>query len=229
MRCVRCGVEAHEYGTDGLSYCRNCLFYGMNQQCWKCRMYLPTTELQLFKGQWTCQYCILDLRDADRRISERERLSDEKRRKDDDNILEKVRQQERCERCGRDLITVFWLNGKKLCGTCFDASRDELGGVGPERPPMMPYKIKEKEESKNRFVVAIENKIGDFLNLFGLSGRKEKEKEKSKKMTAFNQKDGKPEERIMPFIFTSMKPIHEEKLKSKKIKRKRVNQKVNKN
>src|SRR3989338_1947758 len=109
MLCTRCGAEAHDYGADGLVYCSSCLFYGTTKSCWKCRMYLPAGELQTFKGQLTCPYCIMDLKDEDRRIEERSRV------KERDNYASQDQLVEHCERCGRELNTVYYLNGKRLC------------------------------------------------------------------------------------------------------------------
>lgn len=79
-------------------------------------MYLPASELQQYKGQFTCPYCIMDMRDEDRRIEQ----SVTKKPK-----VEILAYNERCERCGRDLeARVYIVNGKKLCKSCVDAEKN---------------------------------------------------------------------------------------------------------
>src|SRR5512143_3467213 len=129
--CSRCGrVTELEYGPDGLGYCTSCAFYGMNKQCWRCRMYLPSAELQQYRGQLTCPYCIQDLRYADTRAEE---YHEEKHK------LEVIQYPEQCERCGRDLEgRVYIWNGKKLCKKCMEDEQDSkwgLVGGGPMHAP----------------------------------------------------------------------------------------------
>jgi len=80
-------------------------------------MYLPATELQQFNGQWTCPYCIMDIRDEERKRDEPK----SKRPK-----LDVLPYPERCERCGRDLEgIVYLLNDRKLCKSCLDEEKDK--------------------------------------------------------------------------------------------------------
>jgi YgiT-type zinc finger domain-containing protein len=118
------------------------MFYGLNRQCWKCRMYLPSSEMQQYRGQWTCPICIQDMR------SEERRSRDYGRGKERFRVLAVP---EYCERCGRDLTTVYILNGKKLCSSCVSAEQENWGlvGGGPsgakQRISVTPIKAKKKE------------------------------------------------------------------------------------
>jgi hypothetical protein len=80
MGCARCGREC-----TGM-YCDSCKFYEMNDQCWRCRMYLPKVELQQWRGQIYCPYCIQDLR-SEELESERRRNSDSSGIKGDDAVF----------------------------------------------------------------------------------------------------------------------------------------------
>jgi len=125
--CIRCGQEAHQYGSDGLPYCDSCSFYGLNKQCQRCGMYLPTLELQMYNGQWHCQYCVMDIRDAERRSTESYSKTERK--------SEQYAKRENCERCGVDLQNImYYFNGRKLCGTCLETERGQTDYTSP--PPM---------------------------------------------------------------------------------------------
>ncbi len=166
--CSRCGrVSELDYGPDGLGYCSSCSFYGMNRQCWRCRMYLPASELQQYKGQFTCPYCIQDLRDADRRAAESPR---------EKPVIEVYHIPEQCERCGRDFEgRVYIWNGKRLCKKCREDEQESkwgLVGGGPMHAPMR-VSLKPEEERKNRSV--IEMAISELLITLRLKKRPVKE------------------------------------------------------
>ncbi|VVC04755.1 Uncharacterised protein [Candidatus Bilamarchaeum dharawalense] len=80
-------------------------------------MYLPASELQQYNGQFTCPYCIMDMRDEDRRRNEVHI---------DRPKIQELVYSETCDRCGRDLEgRVYILNDKKLCKTCLDSEKDK--------------------------------------------------------------------------------------------------------
>ncbi|MEW6036185.1 MAG: hypothetical protein AB1529_06235 [Candidatus Micrarchaeota archaeon] len=165
--CTRCGMKSEmEYGADGLPYCSSCIFYGLNRQCWRCRMYLPASELQQYKGQWACPYCIQDMRDADRKAEE--------------HIVEKPKLEvlsypETCERCGRDLKgRVYIWNDKRLCRNCVGDEQEKWGLVGGG-PMGAPYKVSLEPENRRKRRGFIETAIGEFLVLLGLKKRKKLE------------------------------------------------------
>lgn len=132
-RCSRCGRQGHvEYGIDGKSYCSSCIFYGMTKQCWRCRMYLPAAELQQYKGQWVCPYCIMELRDEDRRMQKPPETYKKKPLSTTPLIY-----RETCERCGRAAEFFYIWNGRKLCKSCLEEEQAKWGmaGGGPSAAP----------------------------------------------------------------------------------------------
>ena len=132
MHCSRCGSEeAHDYGSDGLVYCSACSFYGMNKPCWKCLMYLPAVELQTYRGQWTCQYCIMDLRDAERAAEAKHtaragsEASTPSHHESESSRYGPESEFEHCDRCKRKLTIVYIFNNRKLCENCVDKEKDQ--------------------------------------------------------------------------------------------------------
>jgi hypothetical protein len=212
IRCSRCGRETHiEYGADGQAYCNSCIFYGLNKPCFKCRMYLPTSELQQYKGQWMCPYCLMDSRDEDRRIEGR-----------GEDQLKGYQVHEQCERCGRALSIVYYYRGLKLCDSCVDEAKREWKDVGGERPPMSMYRITQGKERESKKLSFFESLFANILGRIGIKTRKKmKESEvvalRMKKKTAFVP-FAKPmkEESIVPFKKEEKEEIVAIKKKEKK-------------
>ena len=183
MRCSRCGGEGEvNYGTDGLAYCNNCSFYGLNKQCWKCRMYLPATELQQFRGQFTCPYCIMDLRDDERRFEERRKESEygKDRYNKDSTRDENSYHKERCERCGRETGITYRYNGMVLCNSCVGDAKKKWKDIGSDHPPMAMLRIKEERGLASKIVAVVERKISEYFHLLFKKDQK-KELQKNKK------------------------------------------------
>jgi hypothetical protein len=157
--CSRCGASGEmTYGADGQQYCSSCSFYGTNKQCYRCRMYLPATELQQYRGQLVCPYCLQDMRSEDRRSE----APQEK------GAAQELSYPERCERCGRNLEgRVYIWNSKTLCKSCLEEEKkawDIVGGGpshGSQRSSVIPMR-KAKQKS------LLESIISDFLALLGL-------------------------------------------------------------
>lgn len=123
--CHRCGRKAQtEYGNDGLGYCQSCIFFGRNKICPRCGAYVPTHQFQPVRGTKACISCAQSMRADDKRTE----LA--KNRKEPVRI---VSYSERCDRCGRDLKTVFIWNNKKLCKKCVSDGQKgwEIVAKGP--------------------------------------------------------------------------------------------------
>src|SRR4030095_2215655 len=191
--CVRCGnAGLVAYGSDGLPYCTNCSFYGMNKQCSRCRMYLPASELQQYRGQMTCPYCVQDLRDEDRKSEEYH---------EERPHLDVLQYPEQCERCGRDLKgRVYIWNGKKLCKKCVEDEQAKWGIVGGG-PMGAPYKVSLEPEKRRKEKGVIEAIISESLHLLGI-------RKKPQKLEVIIVKDKMPIDRA--------KPMNEEGLMKKK-------------
>jgi hypothetical protein len=126
-------------------------------------MYVPASELQQYRGQFACPYCVQDLRDADRKSEERV---------PEKPHLEAVSLPEQCERCGRDLEgRVYILNDRKLCRSCVNDEQEKWGLVGGG-PMAAPYKITLEPEKKRRKTSLIEAVISDALHLLGVKREK---------------------------------------------------------
>ncbi|HSB47412.1 MAG TPA: hypothetical protein VLD37_05335 [Candidatus Bilamarchaeum sp.] len=190
--CVRCGRTGEiEYGTDGQAYCSSCIFYGLNKQCSRCRMYLPGSELQQYRGQLACPYCIQDMRDEDRRSEYHE----------EKHKLEVLQIPETCERCGRDLEgRVYIWNGKKLCRNCVGDEQEKWGVVGGG-PMGAPQKISLEPEKRKRKASFIESVISEVLHLSGV-----KKKPRKTEIVEYSTK--------MPIQYA--KPMAEESLKTRR-------------
>jgi hypothetical protein len=162
--CIRCGRNSEvEYGNDGLPYCSSCIFYGTNKQCSRCRMYLPATELQQYNGQLVCPYCLQDMRDDTRRMTERVK------EKPHTEALSYV---ETCDRCGRDLKDrVYIWNKKRLCKKCLEHEQAQWtlvsgkpGGAG-QRVSVIPVREAKKRSAMDRI-------ISDALAFIGFKRKK---------------------------------------------------------
>lgn len=125
--CSNCGRELKDsevmYGSDGLPYCSSCVHLADSTQCFKCGIRLPRSEMQMYKGQYYCQYCFMDTYMNEK---DRERREDDKRRKETEKDDKKRAEQtkhvglEHCEICGAKLYTVYNVNGMHLCKNCAD-------------------------------------------------------------------------------------------------------------
>ena len=122
-------------------------------------MYLPASELQQYKGQWMCPYCLQDARDADRRATEyrHKRVP-----------VRALSYSETCERCGRDLESrVYIWNKRRLCRKCLGDEQEKWGivGGGPVGPPQ---RVSVKMVEKGKLRLMIEDLFSSFFALFGI-------------------------------------------------------------
>ncbi|VVB98262.1 Uncharacterised protein [uncultured archaeon] len=140
-QCSKCGREI-SHGT----YCESCQFYVYNDQCWRCRMYLPRVELQQWRGQTYCPYCIQDIRDEQRRESETEAASargpgyaaDRPGTPPDEKPFGQGQKNPdyECDKCKGDLDIVYVVADHKFCEVCF---HQQMKQWRDERIPVPPY------------------------------------------------------------------------------------------
>lgn len=135
-------------------------------------MYLPAAEMQMYKGQLACQYCIMDSRDEDRRI---ERSMGQGNKPGKLKVGER-REQERCERCGQEMYTVYYFNGRRLCNSCTENEKDNWENKGGERPPMVVFRVPKERSLVSSIVKAVEKRIGEAIK--GKARKKAREKKK---------------------------------------------------
>jgi hypothetical protein len=122
-------------------------------------MYLPASELQQYKGQWACPYCIQDMRDEDRRATEYRHKKEPVRA---------LSYSETCERCGRDLKSrVYIWNNRRLCRKCLGDEQEKWGivGGGPIGPPQ---RISVKVMEKGKLRLMAEGIFSRILAVFGI-------------------------------------------------------------
>lgn len=176
QRCSRCGRETHcEYGSDGQAYCGSCIFYGLNKPCFKCRMYLPASELQQYNGQWLCPYCLMDSRDEERRMEQGA-----------DRHYKSTAMHEKCERCGRTLSIVYYHAGRRLCETCFEDAKNQWGDAGGEKPPVSMIRVGRETGQRLSLVAFLEGVFSEVLVRLGL--KKKQEKQAQGEIVAMRQK-----------------------------------------
>ncbi len=121
-------------------------------------MYLPATELQTFKGQLICPNCIMDVRDEERRHEYRGEGYKKER------YASTVSLREQCERCGRELTTVYFYNGKHLCSTCTEAEKKSWDTVHGEGPPVMMYRVRTEKVRQASLIVALNKKVNEWVS-----------------------------------------------------------------
>ena len=131
-------------------------------------MYLPSSELQLYLGQFTCPYCIMNIRDAERKENEATTRKSEKK----SDYESSMPQSEKCERCGRTLAMVYFYNGKILCENCVNDEKRSWKDVGGERPPMTMFRIKEEKARKSGLQALLEALIQNILEFLRIRSAK---------------------------------------------------------
>ncbi len=139
--CMRCGREI----LSG-QYCESCLFYATNDQCWRCRMYLPRIELQQWKGQTYCPYCIMEIRDEERRALERREGAPGKEghvAPDEGGPSVFQKSDYECDKCKGDMDIAYVVADHKFCELCFEQQRVEWKKDGIKAQPFLKYRLKE--------------------------------------------------------------------------------------
>lgn len=136
-------------GREGYDICPECSFKELNQQCWRCRMYLPKSEMQQYNGQWICPNCRNDMREEEKRHERKEGgpsgspTGGSSKGSAEAEMGEKLGE---CERCGRPTDVFYIVGGKKLCKFCFGQGREYLargpGGAAPRVQLMRKKAVK---------------------------------------------------------------------------------------
>jgi hypothetical protein len=162
--CSRCGREI-SHGT----YCESCQFYVMNDQCWRCRMYLPIVELQQWRGQTYCPYCIQDIRDEERK--EEEKHGDGAAKPGQPGADSGTPPDERpfgtgeknpdyeCDKCKGDLDIVYIVSDHKFCEICFQQQLRDWKNSRVPPPPYMKFNAKGNMGLFGRLIRFLKNRI----------------------------------------------------------------------
>ena len=214
--CARCAAkEEMEFGPDGLPYCSSCIFYSLNKQCYKCRMYIPVNELQQYLSFWMCPYCIQDMRDEERKHNEP---------KNEKLHMDALAYPEKCSRCNGDLnLGVYYWNGKHLCKKCMEDGQKEWEFIsgGPSKGGQI---IPQTQVIAMREVQKKESLLSNVLHSLGIKKRKTPEivqltKEEIKKVESskpLQKEEPKPK---MSSEIGLAKPMNEEKIQTIEIER----------
>lgn len=149
----------------------------------------------MYRGQWHCQYCVMDLRDEHR----------EDYGKKTGYAAQNIKY-EHCGRCGTVISdTVYIFKGRKLCLSCVNHEKGE--DSGPTTPPVMKISIRKKEEPAFTPIIKTvgvfsESLFGWILRKLGLKKKQERteivsvieEEEKLSKKDKKSSKDDKEDD-----------------------------------
>lgn len=106
-------------------------------------MYIPTSEMQQWKGQWICPNCRMDTERED------ELRFEGKKRKEEGAGSETYEKPGRCQRCGRETKILYQFNGRKLCWYCLeDEDSTDYSGAGPSGGAIRVQVRQEKSRRK---------------------------------------------------------------------------------
>jgi len=169
-------------------------------------MYLPAAELQQYKGNWVCPYCLIDLKEEEKKLEK-----PPKEYKPEKYPIQPVSYGERCERCGREVETLYIWNGRKLCKSCLEEEQKKWTTVsrGPGGAPIVV--TREKKEG------LLSSIIGRLLEFIGLRKRKQAGEEIVAAQRTEKVEKEKKERPASIVSFKHGKPLSEE-LKREEVK-----------
>lgn len=165
MNCLICGRE-----IPAGRYCDSCRFYEVNAQCWRCRMYLPKVELQQWRGQTYCPYCIMEIREAEVQGEEQRGAGARAGEAPPDASIPPEERpfgqgqknpDYECDKCKGDLDIAYVVADHKFCEICFQQQIREIRSEGGRQPPYLKYKIKEGPGLFIRFLRYMKAKISE--------------------------------------------------------------------
>ena len=126
--CIKCGGPLDEFDAGGDMICQNCESSSSSGQgggstvpCQRCGMYLPSHELRMHNSRLYCAYCIMDVQDDEKRSKAGVRGAGE----------EGGRIRGICERCGRETDTLYSVQGRKMCSSCYSVGSGAGGASAP--------------------------------------------------------------------------------------------------
>jgi hypothetical protein len=148
----------------------------------------------------------MDSRDADRTVDRAE-----------NQYLGEVVHSEKCERCSRQMETVYYFRGRKLCSTCLEEERRGDGGFSSDKPPLTPIKITVKNFQKAALVEFLESLIGNLLNRIGIRFKSKKSTVIARAKSELEAENEEGKKRPPPpTMLAAAKPLHESSLSKEK-------------
>lgn len=160
--CTRCGATMEGLDAGGNMICDNCEASmhgggsGTDVPCQRCGMYLPSHELQMWNSRLYCAYCIMDIKDEEKRTTGEGRPQEGAPENPTGGILGGLfgtrdappQQPEKsggeplqqytgtksgtCERCGRESDVLYSAHGLNVCPACYFS-----GGATGSSPSFM--------------------------------------------------------------------------------------------
>ena len=127
--CIKCGGTLDEFdaGWDMIFQHFDSASSGAsaNVPCQRCGMYLPSHELRMWNSRLYCAYCIMDIQDDEKRgkAAEGGRAAGGAGGK-----IPGI-----CERCGREADTLYSVQGRRICSSCYSVG----SGAGGATPSML--------------------------------------------------------------------------------------------
>lgn len=153
--CTRCGATMDGLDAGGNMICDNCESSmhgggsGTDVPCQRCGMYLPSHELQMWNSRLYCAYCIMDIKDEEKRTKGEGQQQEGAPATPPGGILgglfgaRDAQQPEKpggeplqqyagtksgtCERCGRESDVLYSAHGLSVCPACYFSG----GATGP--------------------------------------------------------------------------------------------------
>ena len=98
------------------------------ERCWRCGMYFPREELQQWKGQWYCPYCLMEVQEEERWAEQRRKeITDQHKPPTDYHTPPPSPSASAqhddafytCDRCGKRVDEIYITARGKFCSTCF--------------------------------------------------------------------------------------------------------------
>lgn len=142
-KCASCAASSQMHTTDDVP-------------CQRCGMYLPRHELQMWNSRLYCNYCIMDLRDEERRLERsavrEERVPPQPAPPREREPLSPYGYGGQCDRCGRQTDTLYEYGGRRLCSTCLAEEGGKPPSSGSQTLGMMVSALREFGEKSSRAV-----------------------------------------------------------------------------
>jgi hypothetical protein len=127
-----------EFDAGGDMICQNCESAAAsgaggnaNVPCQRCGMYLPSHELRMWNSRQYCSYCIMDIQDEEKRGKAARGSAGE----------EGGKARGICERCGREADTLYSVQGRKMCSSCYSVGSGAGGAGAPSLFGLLVEKV----------------------------------------------------------------------------------------
>ncbi len=139
--CSVCGSNVQDTDivySGGIALCRNCEStgaYSQDSPCARCGVYIPRTEMQMYKSRLYCSYCIMDIRHEEKDAEDargRKEAGNEGAGNGESNVgaassggkdggkgpaSQEIRDFP-CEICGRESGIMYYFGTIRVCPTC---------------------------------------------------------------------------------------------------------------